>query len=220
MATAGATTGAVTTPFARVGLWLLPAYGVLLAGSTLTHQPDYTTDFAGYADYVTTDVFLVSHLVASIGGAALGLVGVVALLAHLVRSTTARLATIGAALTIAGTVLNTSVFGAAAFAQPAIGRAYLRGVVAAEDFNADVYSGPLFVTVSLGLLMFMAGSVALGIAIARTSARLRWAGIGYATGLTLFVVLAFTISVLQPVAALIMVAATVVVALRLPSVTP
>ena len=33
---------------------------------TLTHQPDPTTDFAAYAGYVTTPVFLVSHREASI----------------------------------------------------------------------------------------------------------------------------------------------------------
>src|SRR5688500_5173028 len=31
---------------ARVGLWLLPAYGLLLALSTTTHQPSVETDFA------------------------------------------------------------------------------------------------------------------------------------------------------------------------------
>jgi hypothetical protein len=74
---------AMATPmrFARLGLWLIPVYGVLLALSTLTHQPDYDTDFQSYAEYITTDRFLASHLGASIAGAALGLLGVVAALA-------------------------------------------------------------------------------------------------------------------------------------------
>jgi hypothetical protein len=50
---------------ARIGLWLLPVYGILLGLSTLTHQPPIE-DFDAYARYVTTDVFLVSHLGASI----------------------------------------------------------------------------------------------------------------------------------------------------------
>jgi len=55
---------------ARIGLWLLPAYGILLGLGTLTHQPPIE-DFDAYARYITTDVFLVSHLGASIFGAAL-----------------------------------------------------------------------------------------------------------------------------------------------------
>jgi hypothetical protein len=33
---------ATAARFARLGLWLIPVYGVLLALSTLTHQPDST----------------------------------------------------------------------------------------------------------------------------------------------------------------------------------
>jgi hypothetical protein len=47
---------------ARIGLWLLAAYGVLLGLSTLSHQPP-VADFDAYARYVTTDVFLLGHLV-------------------------------------------------------------------------------------------------------------------------------------------------------------
>jgi hypothetical protein len=52
-----------------LALWALPVYGALLAVSTITHQPDYQTDFPAYARYVTTSQFVLSHLVASIGGA-------------------------------------------------------------------------------------------------------------------------------------------------------
>ncbi len=44
--------------WARACVWLLPIWGLLLAVSTLTHQPDYKTDFEGYAEYVTTGPFL------------------------------------------------------------------------------------------------------------------------------------------------------------------
>ena len=50
---------------AQVGLWLLPVYGILLGLSTLTHQPPIS-DFDAYARYITTGVFLASHLGASI----------------------------------------------------------------------------------------------------------------------------------------------------------
>ena len=47
---------------ARFGLWGLPVYGVLLGLSVFTHEPS-RDDFGAYARYVTTDVFVVSHLV-------------------------------------------------------------------------------------------------------------------------------------------------------------
>ena len=44
--------------WARRAVWALPVYGVLLAVGTITQQPDYRTDFAAYADYITTSTFL------------------------------------------------------------------------------------------------------------------------------------------------------------------
>ena len=52
---------ATDNPFAgraaRIGLWSLPGYAVLLGLSTLTHQPP-VDDFDAYARYVATDIFL------------------------------------------------------------------------------------------------------------------------------------------------------------------
>jgi len=38
--------------------WLLSAWGAVTIPATLTQQPDARTDFAAYADYVTTTRFL------------------------------------------------------------------------------------------------------------------------------------------------------------------
>ncbi len=216
------TTGreATSTPmrYARAGVWLLPVYGVLLTLSTLTHQPDPETEFDEYARYVTTDLFLVSHLVGSILGAGLGLVGVVAAMVYLLRGTTAAGAMVGAALTIVANTLVTAVFAAAAFAQPAIGRAFLAGDEGMREFNDDVYGTPLFITVGVGLLLFIAGAVVFGRAIARRSPDLRWPGVAYAAGLVVFVVAGFTVTVLQPVAGAVVAVASTMVAVRLPKV--
>jgi hypothetical protein len=48
---------------ASIGVWLLPVYALLLALSTLTHEPDHTEDFEAWSHYVTTDVFVVTHVV-------------------------------------------------------------------------------------------------------------------------------------------------------------
>jgi hypothetical protein len=113
---------------ATVGLWLLPAYGVLLALSTITHQPSVETDFPGYARYVTTDQFLISHLVASIGGAALATLGIMSAVVFLAAGRARRLALTGAVVTVVANVYLAATFGAASFVQPGIGRAFLRGM--------------------------------------------------------------------------------------------
>ena len=202
--------------FARIGLWLIPIYGALLALSTLTQQPDYSTDFQSYAEYVTTDRFLVSHLGASIAGAALGLLGVVAALAFLVRGPAVTAAILGAACTIVGNVLFTALFGVAAFAQPAIGRAFLDGASGVRELNDDVYGTPLFATAAIGFLFFLAGGILLGVAIARVARPLRWVGIGYAASLVLFVLGFLVLDIAQPIAGALLAAVGVVLALRLP----
>ncbi len=200
------------------GLWALPVSGALLTVSTLTHQPSYADDFPAYAAYVTTGTFLVSHLVASILGAALGIVGAlsaVALAAGRVRRPRAALA--GAALTVTGQVLSTAVFGVAAFAQPAIGRAHRSGVEEAVAWNSDVYGPALFGTVGVALLAWTAGAVLVGRELAAVDSGLRVAGLTYAVSLPLFYVAGPTVEVLQPVAGAAFTVAAVVLARRLPA---
>ena len=200
-------------------MWLLPVYGLLLTLSTLTHQPDPQSDFAAYAGYVTTDVFLTSHLVGSILGAGLGLVGLVAALGYLSGGPGAGAAALGTALTIVANVLVTAVFAAAAFAQPAIGRGYLSGLAGMPDLNDDVYGAPLVGTAVSGLLLLIIGAVLLGRAISRTSPALRWVGVGYAVLLPLFAVSGFVIDVLQPVFAFGYTVVVLLLAVRLPAAT-
>ena len=108
----------------RRAAWALPVSGGLLVLGTVTHQPDPTTAFPAYARYVTTDHFLAGHLVASIGGAALAVVGLASVAVLLaLRSDRPVGPLVGAGLSTAAHVLNTAVFGVAAFTQPAIGRA-------------------------------------------------------------------------------------------------
>lgn len=202
---------------AEAALWLLPVYAVLLTLSTVTHQPDSTTEFGDWSSYVTTDVFLVSHLVGSILGAGLGLVGLVAALLLLVRGPAAVSAMVGVALTIVANTLLTSMFGVAAFAQPAIGRAFLDGGQGLQDlYNEDVNGAPLLTTFAVGALLFIAGAFVLARALARTSPDLRWPGYLYAAGLTLFVLTGPPGLILQPLAGALAAVAAVMIAIRLP----
>ncbi len=206
--------------YAAPALWLLPVYGVLLALSTLTHQPPIS-DFDAYARYITTDVFLLSHLVASIGGAGLAAVGTAAALVFLGRGRAVRGAAIGTALTLVAHVVMASAFGSAAFVQPGIGRAHLAGAPDMAALNLDTAYGPALVgTIGVSSLVFFAGAIVLGTAVARTAPGLRWAGIAYAAALQLFVVTGLAVQVLQPVVGLVIALATAVVARRLPRSVP
>jgi hypothetical protein len=153
---------------ARVGLWAIPLWAALLLVGTLTHQPNYRTDFAGYARYVTTPGFLASHVVASILGAGVGVVGIAALAAFLANGRGGGAAVLGFVLFALASVLLASVFGAAAFAQPAIGRAFLAGNATAVALNDDVYGTPLFTVAASAILLFSVGLGLAGIGAARS----------------------------------------------------
>ena len=174
--------------FARKALWALPLWTILLFLSTLTHQPDPQTAFPAFAAYITTTQFLISHLVASIAGAAIGSIGVVALLLHLQETKGAGKAINGMVATVAANIFLTSVFGVAAFAQPAMGRLFLAGEQSAVDFYNETYAAPLFAVAMLALLLFLAGGIFNGLAISASGLYPRWTAWAYAVGAGGFVV--------------------------------
>jgi hypothetical protein len=200
----------------RAGLWALPAYGVLLGLSTMTHQPS-VDDFDAYARYVTTEVFLVSHLGASILGAGLAVLGTTAVTALLVHGRAARAAITGLVLTVLANVYLAAAFGSAAFVQPGIGRAHLDGVAGMPELNADTAYGPaLFATALSATFLLIVAAVVLGTAIARTSRPLRWYGVGYAVLIAVFALSGFLLPPVQPWSGFALAAVTAALALRLP----
>ena len=199
--------------WARTWVWLLPVWGVLLAVSTITHQPSYDTDFEGYADYVTTAPFLVSHLVASIGGAVLAAIGAVALAVGLAATPAARTALRGLMAFLAAQVLMVAGFAVAAFFQPAIGRAFHDGHDAASRaINEDVYGPELFATIGLALLLFIAGAALLGRAANRSGLVPVWVGRMFALAVPAFAIAGFSLEILQPVAGLFIAASAAAMA--------
>jgi hypothetical protein len=196
-----ATTGTPLEAWARRWVWALPVWGGLLAISTVTHQPSSATDFAGYADYVTTAPFLVSHIVASIGGAVLAILGAIALTVALSKSRVARSALRGMLAYVGGQVAMTCGFAVAAFFQPAVGRAFQDGhETIAKSVNDDVYGAGLTSMLVLGLLLFVGSSVVLGRAAQQSDEIPSWAGRLFAVAGPAFAISGFTIQVVQPVA--------------------
>jgi hypothetical protein len=93
----------------------------------------------------------------------------------------------GMVATVAANTLTSSIFGVAAFAQPAMGQAFLAGQANALDFYNNVYAAPLFLTALVSLLLFIVGGVFTGMAIAANERWPRWTGWVYAITTTGFV---------------------------------
>lgn len=199
--------------FARRGLWALPLWAALLFYATLTHQPPYKTEFAAWARYVTQTEFLVSHLVGSILGACIGVIGFAALSYVLAERAVPRLALWGLMTSVFGTVLTTAVFGIAAFAQPAIGRSYLAGNADMVDLYNDVNGVPLLSTALVGVLLLSAGMIIYGVGVARSHLAPKFAAVSVAVGGPLFAIVGVALANgVQTVGAALLVIGTVAIA--------
>ena len=166
----------------RAGIWMLPVFGVLTLLATLTHQPDPATRFEDWSRYVTTKVFLLSHILGSVAGGAFGILGLVALGAYLSGSRRSGLASAGVVTGVFGQVFITAVFGVAIAAQPALGRAFLAGDAAAETMYSEIYGAPLLGVAGAGVLLFSLGFVLLGWSAAVSGRLPKWAGVCLAVG--------------------------------------
>ena len=200
--------------FARRSLWALPVWAAMLFLGTLTHQPDPQTAFDDFATYVTTDWFLYSHLINSIMGAAIGSIGVIGLMLYLQESKATGKAIIGMVATVTSNILASSIFGVAAFAQPAMGRLFQAGQENSLDFYNNVYAAPLFITALVFVLLFIVGGIFIGIAIASSGHWPRWTGWVYAFTTTGFVLSNFLFPVGQSLTSVLLFIATVVLAWR------
>ena len=212
-------TGDSIARFARLGVWALPIYAITLGAGTITHQPAPQTDLAGWSQYVTTNEFLFSHIVFSIFGAVFGVIGTVALGIVLMQRGSVKLGLTGLLTGVTANVVISSVFGIAAFAQPAIGRLYLAGHHdLAQSLYYDAAQGtPMDIVAAVSLLLLVTSFIVFGVAFARLALMPRPAGIGYSVSGVLFAVIGFAFdNWIQTVASVLMVACAtwMVVALR------
>jgi hypothetical protein len=200
--------------FARAALWALPIWAAMLFLGTLTHQPDPQKDFAGFATYVTTTSFLLSHLINSITGAAIGSIGIVGLVFFLQDSKAAGRAFAGMAAMVISNTLVSSIFGVAAFGQTAMGRMFIAGQQNALDFYNQVYNATLFGTALIALLLFMAGGILMGNAITASGYFPRWTGWVVAISMVGFVLSTFLLDIGQSIFSALLFIAVVIVALN------
>jgi hypothetical protein len=179
-----------TTGWIRVGLFALPVYGLLIAYSTLKPQPDQVADPEGWARFVSSTSYLVSHVLGNVLGTALVIFGTFALGALLATSRAPRLGLWGMVLSITGYLLFTIPGVISTFATPPIGAAYLAG-------NREVMSlefSPILTLITLlALLLAVIGNGLLSVAIWRSGILPRWAGVIWAAATLIFYVLGFAL---------------------------
>ena len=93
-----------------IGLLGLPLYGALTFWSSLDPQPDPNTRYEAWSRFVTTDHYVLSHLLGSILGLILAIFGTFALGVYLARSRAGRLGLAAMVMTVLGSVSFTERF--------------------------------------------------------------------------------------------------------------
>lgn len=174
------------TNWIRAGLLALPVYGLLTVWATLEPQPDQATDPAAWARFVSSDSYLVSHLIGSTGGSILAVFGIFALGVYLHGRRPGRLALAAMVITVAGHLLLMVPAVISTFTTPAIGRAYLDG----SDGVMQVEFPPaMTASFMLGLLLAFVGNVLLGVAMWRSGILPRWTGALWIAAALIFYIL-------------------------------
>ena len=169
-----------TNRWIGIGLLGLPLYGALTFWSSINPQPDPNTRYEAWARYVTTDHYVLGHVLGSTLGLIFAIFGTFALGAYLANSRAARLGLIAMVVTILGSTLFLPAMGVSTYAVPEEGQAYLAGI---EKFSKlpDTFADTVFMMTSLlVILLLFVGNVLIGVAVWRSEILPRWAGVLWA----------------------------------------
>jgi len=165
-----------TTRWIGMGLLGLPLFGVLTFWSSIDAQPDPNTRFEAWSRFVTTDHYVLGHVLGSILGLIFAIFGMFALGAYLATSPAGRLGLVAMVVTVAGTALFLPAMGVSTFTAPKEGQAHLAGI-AEYDKLPPIFADTVFVVTSLlVILLLFVGNVLLGVAVWRSGTLPRWAG--------------------------------------------
>jgi hypothetical protein len=163
-----------------VGLLGLPLYGALTFWSSFDPQPDPGTRYEAWARFVTTDHYVLGHVLGSILGLIFAIFGTFALGAYLTRSRAGHLGLVAMVITVLGSTLFLPAMGVSTFAVPEEGQAYLAGI---EEYRnlPDIFADTMFALTSLIVIVLgFVGNVLLGVAVWRSGTLPRWAGVLWA----------------------------------------
>ena len=171
-----------TARWIGIGLLGLPLYGMLTFWSSLDPQPDPNTHYEAWSRFVTTEHYLLTHVLGSILGLILAIFGMFALGAYLAKGRAGRLGLVAMVVTVFGSALFLPAMGVSAFAAPEEGQAYLAGI---EEFAElpNIFADYAFAATSLlFVVLLFVGNVLLGVAAWRSGVLPRWAGALWAAG--------------------------------------
>ncbi len=165
-----------------IGLLGLPLYGALTFWSSLHPQPDPNTHFEAWSRYVTTEYYVLTHVLGSGLGLILAIFGTFALGAYLAGSRAGRLGLVAMAITVFASALFLMPMGVSTFSAPHEGQAYLAGIEEYDMLPMIFADTMLMVSSLLVIVLAFVGNVLLGMAVWRSGTLPRWAGALWAAG--------------------------------------
>ena len=162
-----------TTRWIGIGLLGLPFYGALFFWSSFEGQPDTDTQLRAWSRFVTTDYYVISHLLSNILGSIFLIFGVFALGAYLATSRAGSMGLVAMFLTVLGSTLFLPLQGVATFAVPKEGQAVLAGYKALPPIFADTVQ---MLTGLAVILLGFVGNILVGAAVWRSGTLPKWSG--------------------------------------------
>jgi hypothetical protein len=163
------------------GLFGLPLYGALTLWSSIEPQPDPGTQFDAWAHFVTTNEYVIGHLIGSGGGLIAGIFGTFALGAVLAGTRARNLGLIGTVIAVLGAALFLMPMGVSTFAAPAEGFAYLASGAQPPQPEPSLAGQLMGLSFLVVIVLGLVGNVLLGIAVWRSKVLPKWAGALWAT---------------------------------------
>ena len=154
-----------TTNWIRLGLLALPVYGLLTFLASLHPQPDPSNDYEAWARFVTTNSYVLNHLLGSTLGLIFAIFGVFALGAYLAKGRTGRLGLVAMLITVTGNALFLMLIGVSAFAAPAQGQAYLAGIEEVAQLDPGIADEAQAATFLVVIVLLFVGNMLLSVAV-------------------------------------------------------
>ena len=170
------------TRWIGIGLLGLPLYGAMTFFSSLDPQPDPNTHLEAWSRFVTTDSYVLKHLLLSDLGAILAIFGTFALGAYLATGRAGRMGLWAMVITVFGSALFLTIGGVTTFAAPEEGQAVLAGVEEFESLPPIFANTVMMATFGVAVLLMLVGNVLLGVAVWRSGVLPKWAGALWVAG--------------------------------------
>ncbi len=163
----------------RLGILALPLAGLLALVGLYSSVQLGTGGILATGDNqaIVSSGYFVSDLVGNGLALTLLIFGVMALYAYLANSSVRALALGAMVLSIFGIALQLTQLGVFAYTIPALSRSFLDGHPESIRILDYIFAGPFRIIVTLALLLYVAGFILWGVAIWRSGALPRWAGV-------------------------------------------